>query len=120
MMRSEFVERTGYEPDYEEYRMIEESYYEFPGDKDAFCKQWLKDKKDGHWDREYKLLKMLAEQKDKYEKELADKEDDLDFYRGHCKEQETKIAELRADVVKYKDAYTVQKQTVDAIKSILG
>ena len=34
MMMSEFIERTGYEPTYEEYHHIEESYYEFDGKRD--------------------------------------------------------------------------------------
>lgn len=38
MMMNEFVERTGFEPTMEEYREIEEAYYNFDGDKNAFCK----------------------------------------------------------------------------------
>ena len=37
MMMSEFVERTGFEPVPFEYEKIEEAYYNFNGDKDAFC-----------------------------------------------------------------------------------
>jgi hypothetical protein len=37
MMLSEFVERTGFEPMPAEYAKIEEAYYNFNGDKDAFC-----------------------------------------------------------------------------------
>ena len=40
MMMSEFTERTGFEPTAEEYTEIEEAYYKFDGDKDAFCKHW--------------------------------------------------------------------------------
>lgn len=43
MMMSEFIERTGFEPTADEYSRIEEEYYEFDGDKDAFCKRWKKD-----------------------------------------------------------------------------
>lgn len=41
MMMNEFVERTGFEPTMEEYREIEEAYYNFDGDKNAFCKHWM-------------------------------------------------------------------------------
>lgn len=41
MMMSEFIERTGFEPSAEEYENIEEQYYNFDGDKDAFCANWL-------------------------------------------------------------------------------
>lgn len=40
MMMSEFTERTGFEPTAEEYAEIEEQYYSFDGDKDAFCRHW--------------------------------------------------------------------------------
>lgn len=83
MMMSEFIERTGYEPSYEEYHYIEESYYEFPGNKDEFCKQWKKDNKDGHWQRELKLMKAMDEMKAQYEKKIADQEENLNFYRPY-------------------------------------
>lgn len=38
MMMSEFIDRTGFTPTYEEYLKIEEAYYSFEGNKDAFCK----------------------------------------------------------------------------------
>lgn len=41
MMMSEFTERTGFEPTADEYRKIEEAYYEFDGNKDAFCKAFV-------------------------------------------------------------------------------
>lgn len=41
MMMSEFTERTGFEPTYEEYAEIEEDYYHFSGNKDEFCKQFV-------------------------------------------------------------------------------
>ena len=81
MMKSEFIERTGYEPDDYEYRLIEESYYAFPGDKNAFCKQWLQDKRDGHWAREMQLLKeqaKLAEQLAEHMKDLKKLQADRD------------------------------------------
>ena len=83
MMMSEFIERTGYEPSYEEYHYIEESYYEFPGNKDEFCKQWKKDNKDGHWQRELSLMKAMDQMKAEYEKKLAEQEENLKFYRPY-------------------------------------
>lgn len=43
MMMSEFIKRTKFEPTCEEYDAIEQEYYNFPGDKDAFCRKWLRD-----------------------------------------------------------------------------
>lgn len=83
MMIHEFTERTGYEPTLEEYHFIEESYYEFDGNKDAFCKAWLQDKRDGHWDKELKLRKALAEREAEYAKRVAEMEETLEFYRPY-------------------------------------
>ena len=41
MMISEFIERTGFEPTASEYAKIEDAYYDFDGDKDAFCKAFV-------------------------------------------------------------------------------
>lgn len=85
MMIHEFTERTKYTPGVEEYHYIEESYYEFDGNKDEFCKQWIKDKKSGKWDMEYKFRKALDDQKAEYEEKLREKEEFLEFYREEFK-----------------------------------
>ena len=86
MMIHEFIERTKYNPSDEEYHYIEESYYEADTPyKDEFCKQWLKDKKSGKWDMEYKFRKLLDQQKAEYEEKLREAEENLDFYRKEFK-----------------------------------
>lgn len=41
MLMQEFIDSTGYTPEnVEEYNSIEQEYYNFPGNKDAFCKAW--------------------------------------------------------------------------------
>lgn len=42
MLVSEFIDRTGYRPSAEEYAEIEQAYYVFDGDKDAYCRAWCK------------------------------------------------------------------------------
>ena len=42
MMRSEFIERTGFEPTAAEYEQIEQEYMGTDIDKNQFCKQWVK------------------------------------------------------------------------------
>lgn len=81
MMYSEFFERTKVEIDADEYHYVEESYYEFEGNKDEFCKAWLKDRKSGTWAKELRLRKALDAQKAQYEAQLAEKEEDLEWYR---------------------------------------
>lgn len=97
MMMSEFIDRTGVEPTYEEYHYIEESYYEFDGNKDEFCKQWLKDKRDGHWATELRLRKQMDEMKKMYEEQLAEKEENLNFYRPYF--NRAMIAEKKATIL---------------------
>lgn len=89
MMIQEFTARTSYQPEYEEYKYIEASYYEFDGDKDAFCQQWKKDKKSGKWAVEYRLRKALDDQKAMYEEQLKEKEDTLQWYRERYEELQT-------------------------------
>lgn len=71
MMRSEFIERTGYNPSSEEYEIIEEAYYNFPGDKNEFCKWWLGARECGFWDREMALraeLKAVKKDREDWER----------------------------------------------------
>lgn len=84
MMMSEFTERTGIEPTMEEYHVIEEMYYEFDGDKNAFCKDFLKN------NRMVEALRRLNNQ-------TAET-----FYRAneHRRDAEEKVAELEARVKK--------------------
>ncbi|MCD7789093.1 MAG: hypothetical protein LUH55_00730, partial [Bacteroides thetaiotaomicron] len=42
MMKSEFIERTGFEPTAVEYQEIEAEYMGCDIDKDQFCKEWKK------------------------------------------------------------------------------
>ena len=81
MMMNEFIDRTGYQPSNEEYHYIEDSYYEFDGNKDEFCKQWKKDQKDGHWAKELKLRKQMDEMKAEMQAIIDEKEENLVFYR---------------------------------------
>lgn len=41
MLREEFEQMTGFRPTPEEYEKIEIAYYDFAGDKEAFCREWI-------------------------------------------------------------------------------
>ncbi len=86
MMMSEFIERTHVEPSYDEYRIIEESYYEFDGDKDEFCKWWLKAKKSGEWAKELKLRQTIISLERKHKEEIAELRETIEFYRPYFDE----------------------------------
>lgn len=78
MMKSEFIERTGFEPTAEEYDEIEREYMGCNADKDAFCKQW---KKQGGIGR---MISRRARRIEELESELeqrAKKYDELDAER---------------------------------------
>lgn len=83
MMMREFIERTGYEPTIEEYGFIEESYYDFDGNKDDFCKAWLKDKKDGHWEKELKLRQKIEKMENANREKIEEMESTISFYRPY-------------------------------------
>lgn len=83
MMMSEFIDRTGFEPTAKEYAKIEEAYYNFDGDKDAFCKAFVKD---GGAQKLCKtraveiarLNSLLMESERQYMKDIADREKRID------------------------------------------
>ena len=82
MMMHEFIERTGYTPSFEEYKLIEESYYEFDGYKDDFCKWWKKANKSGEWKKELRLRQKLSDVEHDYREQLREKEEMLEWYRA--------------------------------------
>ena len=62
MLKEEFIARTGYTPTNEEYKAIEEDYYAFDGDKDAFCKAFdVEAFKTGYLAREIEKLRRINE-----------------------------------------------------------
>ncbi len=83
MMMSEFITRTGFEPTAKEYAKIEEAYYNFDGDKDAFCKAFVKDggarKLCQNRAAEIERLNSLLMESDRqYMKDIADREKCID------------------------------------------
>ena len=68
MMKSEFIERTGFEPTAEEYKEIEAEYLGCDIDKDQFCEQW---KKQGGAER---LMRRRAYRIEELEAEVANKD----------------------------------------------
>lgn len=72
MMKSEFIERTGFEPTEAEYREIEAEYMGCNIDKDEFCKTW---KKQGGIQR---LMRLRARRIEELEAELVKEKNDHD------------------------------------------
>lgn len=78
MMIQEFEKLTGIEVTTEEYAEIERMYYEFDGDKQAFCKKFVKD--NGMVTVLRKMLKVEKEDHRGAELELAQVRKDYDNY----------------------------------------
>lgn len=87
MTIKEFAERTGFEPTSAEYEEIERAYYDFDGDKDAFCKDFART------GGEKKIYQRRAEYIAELESQLMDSE----------KEHKAEIAKLRAELAKVRE-----------------
>ena len=83
MMISEFIERTGFEPTAEEYAKIEDAYYNFDGDKNAFCESFVEN---GGELKIYKaraeeiarLRSQMLEAEKQFKKDIADRDRRID------------------------------------------
>ena len=114
MLRSEFVGKTHYNPDFKEYHYIEESYYESPLDMDEFCRQWQKDYRSGKWALELKLRIAIDKQATRYQEQLDMLKEQVEFYEPYYERA------LRAeDAIKMMSSAIVHSQFwVDEYKRI--
>ena len=110
MMKSEFIERTGFEPTPDEYAEIEEEYYGFSGDKDAYCKQW---KKKGGIER---LMRRRATRIEELEKEIAKKDK---LFETRTKSDEIRYSEMydkmNLRVMKAEQEVSITNQTLEEV-----
>ena len=108
MMISEFTERTGFYPDANLYRAIEEAYNEYDGDKNQFCQAY----KTNH----YGLADQIARSANEMaRKALGKKDDELWEARDDLKEAEEKIRRLEAKLEQEQEwkPYTDEKEVSD-------
>ena len=89
MMMSEFIDRTGFEPTASEYEKIEKAYYDFDGDKDAFCKAFVKDS------GEKKICKARAAEIQRLKSQMIELEKQ---FKKDVADREKRIDELTADL----------------------
>lgn len=89
MMMSEFIDRTGFEPTASEYERIEKAYYDFDGDKDAFCKAFVKDS------GEKKICKARAAEIQRLKSQMIELEKQ---FKKDVAGREKQIDELTADL----------------------
>ena len=83
MMMSEFIDRTGFEPTSDEYKQIECAYYDFDGDKDAFCKAFIKNGGDlkiykARAEEIARLRSQMLETEKQFKKDVADRDRRID------------------------------------------
>ena len=91
MMMSEFIERTGFQPLPFEYAKIEEAYYNFDGDKDAFCKAFVQA------DGEKKVYQARAAEIDRLNGKILEMDRDS---KRDSEVYEKRIADLQAQLDK--------------------
>ena len=89
MMMNEFVERTGFQPTTEEYTKIEEAYYDFDGDKDAFCKAFVEQ------GGEKKVYQARATEIARLKSQVVELKK---MFKADSKKQEKQIADLQAQL----------------------
>lgn len=129
MLYSEFYDRTKTEVDYDEYSLIEEAYYEFDGDKDEFCKWWVKANKSGYWAREKELrmgMNLMYAKMDKrileLQKEIAEKDEFIAELIISKREaiQESKDLKEQRDALLYKaNEFERIMDALSVIKSVV-
>ena len=78
-MLSEFTKRTGFEPTPDEYEQIEAAYYDFDGDKDAFCQAFIDQGGalkvyEARAEEIRRLRAQAMEQEKQHEQDLADRD----------------------------------------------
>lgn len=106
MMISEFITRTKFEPTAEEYQQIEEQYYQFEGNKDQFCRSWVRHGGIQRLSRErVRKIEALQKQLEKMQKTYND---DMKFY-------EDREARLREQL---NNAMAEKKAALDKLSAI--
>ena len=89
MMMSEFVERTGFQPTADEYEQIEDAYYNFDGDKVAFCKAFVEQ------GGELKIYKARADEIARLRSQMLEVEKQL---KKDVADRDRRIEELTAEL----------------------
>ena len=107
MMRSEFIERTGFEPTAAEYEEIEQEYLGTDIDKDKFCKEWVKN---GGIQRLARLRTRRIEELEAQLQQRAMEYDELDHARAAqvSREQERRM--------KAEQEVNIANQTMELVK----
>lgn len=89
MLMSEFIERTGFQPTADEYQKIEDAYYNFDGDKDAFCKAFVANS------GEMKVYKARASEIERLRSQMLELEKQ---FKKDMAERDRRIDQLTADL----------------------
>lgn len=96
MLLSEFLGKTGFEPTTDEYEKIESAYYNYKGDKNQFCKDFVKKGGIAHFAKKRLMLITILEQQldekntelQKLEKQLEDEQEWRPADKGTNMDQE--------------------------------
>lgn len=115
MMKSEFIERTGFEPTADEYEQIEQEYMGTDIDKDTFCKQWLKQ---GGIQR---LSRMRARRIEELEAEVQQRTKEYDeLDKARCNQIAVEQKKRKEEVSERENAIEVLKRNLEKTTGILA
>ena len=107
-MKSEFIERTGFEPTADEYEQIEQEYMGTDIDKDTFCKQWLKQ---GGIQR---LSRMRARRIEELEAEVRQRTKEYDeLDKARCNQIVAEQKKRKEEVSERENTIEVQKRNLE-------
>lgn len=122
MMKSEFIERVGFEPTAKEYEEIEQEYMGCDVDKDQFCKEW---KKNGGIQR---LCRLRARRIEELENEVALKDRQYEEMDArHCRSfnelnerMKSKVAGLEEKITAYEELTEKRYNEAEELKRKLN
>lgn len=125
MLLQEFEKKTGYFPTFDEYKMIEQAYMCFKGDKDAFCRAY-KENKDGlavKIQHEANMRRIKAQKEsektiEEYKAQIAKLEKFLELEQ-EWKSYEDKDNVLQTEYKNLANCFGTKEMTDDAAKELI-
>lgn len=121
MMRSEFIERTGFDPTADEYAEIELQYMDSDLDKDKFCAKW---KRDGgvirYANQRRYVMEELVQKLNKSDHELELMTSSRDYQKKLADEYRSEVFHLKQVIQELERDRDTYRNKLQAIKDALN
>lgn len=120
MMRSEFIERTGFDPTADEYAEIESQYMESDLDKDKFCAKWKRDGNIARYANQRRhLMEDLVQKLKKSDRDLDLMTSSRDYNANLVKEYRDEVFRLKQVILELEHDRDVYRGKLQSIKDAL-